>query len=107
MAVRPACPEHMRALLDRALETCETSDQRQRVTSLLTAYADVFSSGETDVGWTNLVEHSIPVQPGTVPIRQPPRRLGAEKDREVEEQVAELTRQGLVEPGGGELGALL
>ena len=61
-------------------------------------YADVFSCGDTDVGRTNLVSHSIPVEPGTQPIRQAPRRLGAEKDQEVERQVGELVDKGLVEP---------
>jgi hypothetical protein len=90
----------MRELLDEALKICQTPDERSRVTDLLVKYADVFSKGESDVGRTDLVSHSIPVEPGTVPIRQPPRRLGAEKDKEVEVQVAELLRQGMVEPGG-------
>jgi hypothetical protein len=91
----------MRDLLDKVLEICQTPDQRSRVADLLVKYTDVFSRGESDVGRTDLVSQSIPVQPDTVPIRQPPRRLGAEKDREVEGQVTELVRQGMVEPGGG------
>ena len=64
----------------------------------LSAYEDVFSQGKTDVGQIDLVHHSIPLAEGTKPIRQPPRRLGAEKDREVDEQVAQLVQRGMVEP---------
>ena len=47
------------------------------------------------------VSHSIPVEPGTTPIRQAPRRLGVEKDQEVERQVADLVEKKLVVPGDG------
>ena len=58
----------------------------------LAAYSDVFNKGGDDVGRTDLVQHSIPMVEGTKPIRQPPRRVGAEKDREVEEQAAQLVQ---------------
>lgn len=48
------------------------------------------------MGKANPVEHTILTDPGSVLIRQPPRRLGSEKNSEVEEQV-----EGLLEPGGG------
>ena len=38
---------------------------------------------------------------GTRSIRQPPRRLGLEKDKEVERQVADLVQRGMVEPADG------
>lgn len=50
---------------------------------------------------TDLVKHSIPLQPGTKPIRQPPRRLGLEKDAEVERQISDLQERGLIEPADG------
>ena len=98
--VPTTCPEHMRGLLDQALRTCDSDHQVTRVTQLLTSYADVFSKDDEDVGRTDLVRHAIPVAPGTTPIRQPPRRLGPEKDKEVEEQVTQLVEKGLVKPGG-------
>ena len=99
--VPTTCPEHMKGLLDQALRTCQNDHQAMRTAQLLTSYADVFSKDDEDVGRTDLVRHTIPVVPGTTPIRQPPRRLGPEKDKEVEEQVAQLIEKGLVEPGGG------
>lgn len=94
-------PDHLRSLYDQAVSPGLTHDQQQRLARLLRDYADVFSSGETDVGLTNLVKHSIPLHPGATPIRQPPRRLGQEKDQEVERQVTQLQQQGLIEPGDG------
>ena len=81
------CPEHMKDLLIRAQRTCTSHHQAARVAQLLTSYSDVFSKDEEDVGRTDLVQHTIPVELGTTPIRQPPRRLGPEKDKEVDEQV--------------------
>ena len=99
--LRADCPEHVRPLLEQTKEVCETTDQYRRMAHLLTVYGDVFSQGDTDVGRTDLVQHSIPLVEGTKPIRQPPRRLGAEKDKEVEEQVAQLVQRGMVEPTDG------
>ena len=95
------CPEHVLPLLSQTRAVCETPEQYNRMAQLLTAYSDVFSKGDADVGRTDLVQHSIPLLDGTKPIRQPPRRLGAEKDKEVEEQVAQLVQKGMVEPTDG------
>ena len=57
--------------------------------------------GDDDVGRTDVMEHSIPLMEGTRPIRQPPRRLGLEKHKEVECQVADLVQRGMVEPADG------
>lgn len=91
-------PAHLVQLFQGAQPMCTSIEQEGRLQKLLVDYADVFSSGEDDVGLTNLVQHSIPLLPGTDPIRQPPRRLGPEKDLEVERQVSKLVHQGLVEP---------
>lgn len=50
-----------------------------QVPQLLAAYADVFSTGETDVEKTTLLEQEIQVDQGTVPIRQPPGDLDQKK----------------------------
>jgi len=63
---------------------------------LLREYNDVFSSGDHDVGLTRAVRHEIPLAAGTVPIRQPTRRLGPEK--EVSRQVRDLLDRSLIEP---------
>ena len=95
------CPAHVRPLLEQTRQICETADQFARLAGLLIAYQDVFSKGDDDVGRTDVMEHSIPLMEGTRPIRQPPRRLGLEKDKEVERQVADLVQRGMVEPADG------
>jgi len=51
------------------------------------------------MGLTKAVCHEIPLAAGTVPIRQPTRRLGPEKEREVSRQVQDLLDRDLIEPG--------
>lgn len=92
-------PDHVKELYSNALGVCSTEQQRQAVGQLLTQYADVFSSSEQDIGRTTLVTHEIPVVPGVTPIHQPPRRLGFQKEAEVERQLKKLEEQGLIEPG--------
>ena len=61
----------------------------------------MFSRNDQDVGRTDLVEHSIPVQEGTRPIRQPPHRLGPQKEQEAERQIQDLLARGMIEPASG------
>ena len=65
---------------------------------MLIVYQDLFSKRDDDVGQTDVMEHSIPLMKDTWPIRQPPKCLGLEKDKEVERQVADLVQRGMVEP---------
>ena len=69
----PSVPPHVQPLLEQARQVCETDDQFAKLAVLLTAYQDVFSKGDDDVGRTDMGEHSIPLLDGTRPIRQPPR----------------------------------
>ena len=94
-------PEHVKDLFESARNNCETVDQEGQLAELLRKYGTVFSSGEDDVGLTSLVEHGIPIVPGTRPIRQPPHRLGPEKEAEAERQVKDLLDKGLIEPASG------
>ena len=94
-------PAHLRELLGSACAELPSFEHQQQVAQLLSQYADIFSKSDGDVGQTTAVQHEIPVLPGTVPIRQPPHRLGAEKEAEVERQVADLLARGLIEPASG------
>jgi transposase InsO family protein len=94
-------PDHLKTLYTDACHACKTPEECQQVAKLLIAYGDVFSSGSDDVGRTTLVTHSIPTHPGTRPIKQPPRRLGPARDKEVETQVKQLLEKGQIEPHEG------
>jgi len=55
----------------------------------------VFSSRDHYVGLIIAVCHEIPLAAWTVPIRQPTRRFGPEKEKEVSQQVRDLLDCGL------------
>ena len=94
-------PEHLVDLFERVGRSCQSDEQKRAVAALLVKYSDVFSSGDRDMGSTGLVKHEIPVSQGTRPIRQPARRLGPEREAEVERQVRDLHDRGLIEPANG------
>ncbi|XP_067939742.1 uncharacterized protein [Watersipora subatra] len=86
-------PEHIRSVYLEAIRLCTTDEERSNIGKLLEEFQDVFSRSDTDVGRTHLVEHSILVKPGTRPIKQQARRLGPEKEVEVERQLNSVTEQ--------------
>ena len=93
--ITPTVPEHLAALYEAGVANCTGPEQKEKLAALLIEYESVFSKSSSDVGQTSLVEHSIPVLEGTRPIRQPPHRLGPEKEAEAEKQVKELQEKGL------------
>ena len=91
-------PTHLTARYQQAAQSCTSHAERAQVARVLNKYGSVFSTGDMDIGQTNLVKHTIPVVEGTRPIRQPPHRLGAEKESIADKQVEELLSRGLIEP---------
>jgi hypothetical protein len=91
-------PDHLTSLYQQAATNCASNDEKKQMANLLKKYRAVFSTGDNDIGLTNLVKHTIPVVEGTRPIRQPPHRLGPEKEKLADEQVADLLKRGLIEP---------
>ena len=61
-------------------------------------YQDVFSKFDGDVDRAKMVEHSILLEEGARPMRQPPYRLGPQKVAEADRQVQELLEKGLIKP---------
>ena len=97
-ATTRSVPVHLEDLYKQALPCCQHEEEREQLRNILNKYQDVFSTSSTDVGRTTLVQHSIPIKADTAPIKQRPRRLGPEKEKEVNDQVAQLERDGLIEP---------
>jgi len=91
-------PPHVKELYEAAYDGCASNEERQAMAKLLREYNNVFSSGDHGVGLTRAVHHGILLAAGTVPIRQPTRRLGPEKEKEVSRQVWDLLDRGLIEP---------
>jgi len=104
---RGPVPEHVAELYGNACDGCESKRERLVMAQLLSEYKDVFSCGDHDMGLAKAVCHEIPLAAGTVPIRQPTRRLGSEKDKEVSRQVQDLLNRDLIKPGHGACSSLV
>jgi transposase InsO family protein len=94
-------PEHLDSLYEKACKGCANKLQERELAQLLCKYSTVFSKDDNDVGRTTLTTHSIPLIPGTKPIRLPPHRLGPQKEAEAEKQVTELLEKGMITPASG------
>lgn len=96
-SVSPAyIPQHVRAVYENAVVNCYNNQNTRVLGRLLTDQADVFRA-VTDVGLSDLVQHSIPNPPDIQPINQPPWSLDLEKNQEVDRQVNDLVSRGMVE----------
>jgi len=95
---RGTIPPHVRELYEAACHGCGSNEECQAMVKLLRKYSDMFSSGDHDVGLTRAVRYEISLAAGTVPLRQPTRRLGKEKEKEVSPQIWDLLARGLIEP---------
>ena len=65
-------PEHLEAMFQKACHDGVSKKQARRLAELLDRYQAVFSRNDQDVGKTDLVKYSIPVQEGMRPTRQTP-----------------------------------
>lgn len=66
-------PEHLADLYARSLENLNNFE-RQKLAQFLTSYADVFSKSDSDIGQTDIVQHTIDTGDAP-PVRQRPRRF--------------------------------
>jgi predicted aspartyl protease len=89
-------PGHLIDLLSRSTEHLNEEHHRM-VALLLEEYQDIFSTGDLDIGRTDLVEHGINTGHGT-PIKQRSRRVAPSQQKEIDKQVEKMLEQGVIEP---------
>ncbi|MCG8046017.1 MAG: RNase H-like domain-containing protein, partial [Candidatus Thiodiazotropha endolucinida] len=89
-------PEHLTDLYERAIEGL-TGEQRHQVAKLLSKYAGVFSKNDADLGRTGIIKHKIPTGE-TRPIKQPPRRIPAHMNEEVDKQISDMIDKNVIQP---------
>ncbi|XP_045101301.1 uncharacterized protein LOC123498200 [Portunus trituberculatus] len=87
-------PPHLWELLQRS-SACLSREQVDEVKKVLTLYADVFSKGDHDLGWTSLVKHHIHTGDSR-PVKLPPQKIAPARWLEVEKAVEELLEQGII-----------
>ena len=98
-------PDHLIDLYDRSVSELP-KQHHKKVAQLLVSNADVFSKNEHDLGQTDVIFHDI--NTGLeAPIKQAPRRFPAEHEKEIERQLNELLKNGLIQPGHGPWGSPL
>ena len=73
-----------------------TDPTRNRLRQLLRKYNYVFSKNENDHGWTDLVTHNIDTGDSR-PIRQQLRRHPPAHQEEIDKQVSDFLKRGVVE----------
>jgi len=74
-----------------------TGDIRERLKTILTNYSSVFSKGEYDLGWTDLVTHRIDTG-NHRPVRQQLRRYPPAHLEAIDEHLDCMLKQGVIEP---------
>ncbi|KAK3543319.1 hypothetical protein QTP70_016720 [Hemibagrus guttatus] len=86
-------PSHLESLYAESTKELEETEWH-KLAELLSAYSDVFSTGPTDLGRTNMVQHDIQTRPGP-PVKQPPHRMASGKQQSADEQIQQNPNAGL------------
>ena len=89
-------PEHIQAVFDNNKNELNES-QQVHFKNLLLKFQDSFSKSPTDIGRTELIEHTIDTGQAP-PIRQHPRRIPLSKIQEAEAEIEKMAEQGIIEP---------
>ena len=82
--------------VDVDLSSLSAAD-RQRMTRLLEENADIFSKNSQDLGFTQTIEHEIPLIDPT-PFRLPYRRIPPSQFQEVRNHIEDLKTAGVIQP---------
>ena len=88
-------PNHLKDLYTRATEGCHSESEKNKVEKLLSDYETVFSCNESDLGVTNLAEHTIDTGDAR-PIKQRPRKTPMAFSGEEQEAIQELENKGVI-----------
>ena len=95
--------EQERVLLDmiNRVDDSVSAQDKQKLKTLLLKYKGAISWNEYDLGYTDLVQHSIPTTEGP-PVRQKLRRFPPEHAAIIDKQVDVMLKQGIIEPSVSE-----
>ena len=61
---------------------------------MLDKHNDIFSKNASDIGTTEVVTHTIEIEEGALPFKEPVRRLGPDKKLIADEQIQTLLEMG-------------
>ena len=89
-------PMHLRDLYDRGTANVEAKYHGE-VRKCLTDFKDVFSSGDHDIGHTEVIRHQIKTGEAR-PVKERPRRHPYCHRQEIQRQVIDLEKRGVIVP---------
>ena len=87
-------PEHLRELYEKSIKG-KSEEQKRKIHNLLLDHQNVFAKDEFDIGWTNLVEHTIDTG-NSRPVKQPPHRMPLAFAGEDHRAIEKFTKQGVI-----------
>ena len=89
-------PEHLREMYEKSIKG-KSAEQKRKIHNLLLDHQNVFAKDEFDIGWTNLVEHTIDT--GNLrPVKQPPCQMPLAFVGEDHRAIEKFTKQGVIRP---------
>jgi len=87
---------HIDLLVSEATDRL-SSDERSKLSQLVQSYSDVFSTGEYDLGQTDLARHTIDTG-SERPVKQALRRQPYSHLESIDKQVQDMLKAGIIEP---------
>ena len=81
----------------RRVLRAKVKNRKEKIHNLLLDYQNVFAKDEFDIGWTNLVEHTIDTG-NSRPVKQPPCRMPLAFAAEDRRAIEKFTKQGVIQP---------
>ena len=81
-----------------------SAEENEQLKALLVEFSDVFALDDTELGCTQLVEHSINTG-DNAPIRQQPYRTPVVRRQQLDKMVTAMREQGIVEPSSSPWGS--
>jgi hypothetical protein len=89
-------PEHIKTIFDDNINEL-AENQKVSFKNLLLKFQDSFSKSSTDIGRTEMIEHTIDTGQ-SLPVKQHPRRVPLSKIQEAEAEIEKMAEQGIIEP---------
>ena len=80
------------------LQDVLTEQQWKDLNEMLDKHNDIFSKNASDIGTTEVVTHTIEIEEGALPFKEPVRRLGPDKKLIADEQIQTLLEMGIIRP---------
>ena len=93
-------PQHLEGLYRASIDGLD-NEQTSKLRVLLTRYADVFASNDTDLGCFPGIKHKIDTG-NAKPIRQPMRRTQMGFEQEERKHLESMLRNGVIQPSMSE-----